>query len=214
MKPYYDHNGITIYHGDCLEIMPQLEPVDLIVTDPPWGVNCVRGYNERTKKPIFGDDKRPDISWMGQKKAIVWGGNLFAHQLPISSGWLVWYKYVQDYAPNSQCELAWTNVVKTIRFFQRQFTGFMCNSDGGKQHSAQKPISLMKWCLSFCEDGLVCDPYMGSGTTIVAAKAMNRQAIGIEIEEKYCEIAARRLAQEVLPFGSNHPVQPMPDGTG
>ena len=196
-KPYYETELGKLYHGDCLEIMPGLEPVDLVLTDPPWGVSLIRGYSDLTKQKIVGDETRPNIKWMADYNAIIWGGNNFCDQLPISTGWLIWNKYVADYAPHSQAEIAWSNVVKTVRLFSRQFTGFQCNSDGGKKHPAQKPIGLMQWCLGLSKiDGLVLDPYLGSGTTAVACERLNRKWIGIEIEEKYCEIAAKRIEAE------------------
>ena len=200
MKPYFETESGQLYHGDCLEIMPHLESVDLILTDPPWGVSLVRGYSELTRTKIAGDEQAPDVRWMANHKAIVWGGNNFCDQLPKSTGWLVWHKYVPDYAPNSQAELAWSNVVRGVRHFSRHYTGFSCASDGGKKHPAQKPIALMIWCMGLAKiDGVVCDPYLGSGTTAIACERLNRRWIGIEIEEKYCEIAAKRI--DGLKFG-------------
>ena len=105
----------------------------------------------------------------------------------------------------TDCELAWVKGLKykTTRIFRHLWTGFQRDSEVGEKfiHPTQKPISLMGWCLGwFPEAGIVLDPYMGSGPVMRAAKDLGRKAIGIEIEEKYCEIAVKRLAQEVLPL--------------
>jgi len=126
------------------------------------------------------------------RDAVVWGGNYFS--LPTTRGWLVWNKPERGFSL-SEAELAWTTRDNVIRVFD-------CNrSDTGRQHPTQKPLSLMLWCINLFSNVLtVLDPFMGSGTTLVAAKQLNRRAIGIEIEERYCEIAAKRLMQEVLPL--------------
>jgi site-specific DNA-methyltransferase (adenine-specific) len=201
MTPYYQDDAVTIFHGDCREILPRLEPVDLVLTDPPYGVShdkasATRRYKNRDK--IVGDDVPSDLSCLPEVKKIIWGGNNFCDQLPRSTGWLVWHKWHPPESQHSQAELAWTNVVKTIRHYSEAYHGFMRAKDGWL-HPTQKPIGLMKWCLSFAPEAmLLCDPFMGSGPVLVAAKDLGRKAIGIEIEEKYCEIAARRMSQEVL----------------
>lgn len=105
--------------------------------------------------------------------------------------------------PQATCELAWSNFVKGCRRFRFLWNGFMRAGDESLYHPTQKPVDLMTWCLSlpWTPEGKVLDPYMGSGPVLIAAKLAGRKAIGIEIEERYCEIAANRLAQGVLPFG-------------
>ena len=212
MKPYYEHAGITIYHGDCREVLPHLSLVDLVLTDPPYGL----GENQRrvlsranaaaaTDYGAFSWDKEPpadstiELTWCAGKYAILWGGNQFT--LPLHRGWLVWDKLNSgDFA---DCELAWTNLPQAVRIFRHRWNGMIRDSenDAPRVHPTQKPIALMKWCLSFAPEAqTVLDPFMGSGSTLVAAKHGGRRAIGIEIEEKYCEIAAKRLSQEVLEF--------------
>ena len=204
MKPYYEHAGITIYHGDCREILLTLGPVDLVLTDPPYGIGVTRMTLGNGNRKVFRgseawDDSTPDLSWVISSglPAIVWGGNYF--QLPPSRCWFVWDKGTgsNDFA---DCELAWTNLDSTVRKYFQSWVGANAKEsyDKDRFHPTQKPVGLMKWCLNRLGDGLILDPFMGSGTTLVAAKNLNRRAIGIEIEERYCEIAAKRLQQEVL----------------
>ena len=149
------------------------------------------------------DTQRPSKETFGllMRSAPLWlffGGNYFSDYLPPSSGWLYWDKRIGgDF---SDGELIYTNRKAGIRSFSiHSFDGL----SGGKDrvHPTQKPVRLMRWCLGFFQDAdTVLDPFMGSGTTLRAAKDLQRKAIGIEIEEKYCEIAAKRMAQEVLPL--------------
>lgn len=214
MKPYYDQDGITIYHGDCRDVLPTLDPVDLVLTDPPYGIGEAAGKNKsRTKIAIakdYGDamwDDQPiDTALMDAVRGagrtqIIFGGNYY--DLPPTSCWLVWDK---DNGSNdfADAEIAWTNMPKAIRLIRWRWAG-MLQERGGKdkesrQHPTQKPLPVMRWCIQQAPDDVstVLDPFMGSGTTLRAAKDLGRKAIGIEIEERYCEIAANRMAQGVL----------------
>ena len=203
---YYDEDGITIYHGDCRDILPQLEPVDLVLTDPPYGIADVwkggsgHGWGKaNTEKPTRNtwDAKTPDRETLETIIAkatysIIWGGNYF--QLPISRGWLVWVKPEREFTL-SEAELGWTNKDTVMRVCE-------CHrSDSDRAHPTQKPIYLMKWCISWLKKespDIILDPFMGSGTTLVAAQQLGRKAIGIEICEDYCRIAVDRLRQGVL----------------
>ncbi len=216
MKPYYEHAGITIYHGDCREILPTLECVDLVLTDPPYGISHPTNYASRGRgalaatsdfAPVHGDGEPFDPRCLLEigRARIIWGANYFASRLPEQSGWLVWDKRVQEGVgvnDQSDGELAWTDTVKGVRIFRHMWNGFWRDSERGESHHpTQKPVALMSWCmtLKWTRDlHTVIDPFMGSGPTLVAAKNLGRRAIGIEIEERYCEIAAKRLAQEVL----------------
>jgi site-specific DNA-methyltransferase (adenine-specific) len=206
VKPYYDDpvSGITIYHGDCREILPTLK-ADVVVTDPPYGLGDVMhrpGLGYQWSK-LWGegapewDREAPTFLRElvgGFATAIVWGGNHF--DLPPTRGWLVWDKIVRSFS-SGHCELAWTSIEQPIRAFSYSH-GQLASE--GKLHPTQKPLPLMRWCLGFVPVGTILDPFMGSGTTLVAAKLEGRRAIGIEIEERYAEIAAKRLAQGVLNF--------------
>lgn len=211
MKPYYDEDGITIYHGDCREILPTIS-YDLLMSDPPYGIAHPTDFLRRGRSnlavctdypPVHGDDQPFSPHWLDLRKpTCLWGANHFASRLPDSGGWLVWDKERPDDLDQATCELAWTNYVKGVRRFRYLWNGMMRDGDEALVHPTQKPVALLKWSLSlrWTPDGTVLDPFMGSGSTLRAAKDLGRPAIGIEIEERYCEIAAKRLAQKVLPL--------------
>ena len=215
VQPYYEQDGITIYHGDCREIMPSLAPVDLVLTDPPYGIGADRNLRANKQHGAaavpsrdYGEggwDVAPEAALIALtvcagKSAIVWGGNYFT--LPPSAGWLVWDK---DNGTNgyADCELAWSNLPIACRRRRHRWMGMLQEYAGDDKedrvHPTQKPLPLMRWCLELVPDAVtILDPFMGSGTTLRAAKDIGRKAIGIEIEERYCEIAAKRMAQGVL----------------
>ena len=210
--PYYDEGGITIYHADCRDILPHLPKVDLVLTDPPYGINenahRVASRGKLAPTIDYGDfewDAEPaskeeiELTLAAAKYAIIWGGNYF--HLPPQRGWFVWDKL--NSGNFADCELAWTNLNISVRLFRHMWNGMLRDSERDIQrvHPTQKPIALMKWCQTWGEARTaktVLDPFCGSGSVLRAAKDLGRKAIGIEIEEKYCEIAVRRLAQEVL----------------
>ena len=214
--PYYDVDGVTIYNADCRKVLPWLETVDLLLTDPPYGIDA--GNDDRFGKQWNGAaaptkaydksdwDKEPPPRWFldaaqeSAETSILWGGNYYG--LPSSSCWLVWDK---DNGQNTfaDCELAWTNMATAVRKFKWRWQGMLQENMGNKKehrvHPTQKPLALMRWCLSLVPDAeTVLDPFAGSGTTLVAARLEGRKAIGIEINERYCEAAANRLAQRTL----------------
>jgi len=211
MKPYYETKLGKLYHGDCLEIMPQLEPVDLVLTDPPYGIGEDGGLKARYRKgdgrtkgivkhaKINWDSKRPSkqaFDMMIEKAEIVmfFGGNYFADLLPASSGWLYWDKRMGgDF---SDGELIYTNRKAALRSLSiHPFSGLRGGKD--RKHPTQKPVAVMLWCLSFVPDAeTVIDSYFGSGTTAIACERLNRKWIGIEISEEYCEIASKRIEAE------------------
>lgn len=212
MKPYYERGGIVIYNCDCREILPSLK-ADVVVTDPPYGINAVtRGKTFGTSNaalttdylPVHGDDKPFDTAALLALglPSVLFGGNHFAATLPSEPCWLVWDKRDGNESnPLADCELAWTNLGGPARLYHHRWMGMIRAGEPIKRsHPTQKPVEVMRWCIRLCPPGTILDPFMGSGTTLVAAKLEGRKAIGIEIEERYCEIAAQRLAQEVLPF--------------
>lgn len=218
MRPYYEESGVQIFHGDCREILPQLGRFDLLLTDPPYGIGAAR--NERGGKQHgaaaapskdYGvsdwDDSAPAPWVFGlmqsvSRHQIIFGGNYFP--LPPSKCWLVWDKENggNGYA---DCELAWTNLDKAVRRINWRWAGMLQEDMSRKEervHPTQKPLAVMKWAISQAPDNIltVIDAYSGSGTTLVAAKSMGLESTGIELEERYCEIAANRLRQSVLNF--------------
>ena len=218
LKPTWATDGVELYLGDCLDILPQFEPgsIHAVVTDPPYGVNndCsynARGLGEKTGKhwpardwpQIHGDNRPFDPSPILALNlpTILWGANYYADKLP-PSGWLVWDKEKPDQLDQSTCEVAWVSFKKNIRRFRHLWNGLCRATEVGEHyHATQKPIALMLWCLSFLPDAeTVLDPFMGSGTTIVACIRTGRRAIGIEREKKYFDIAVERCKRELERF--------------
>lgn len=211
--PYYEEPGIQIFHGDCREILPHLGPVDLVLTDPPYGIGYVNGainIPNATKfagVKVHGDDKPFDPSFLLHFPAVIlWGANHFKSALPNGGRWLVWDKRcgVVPQRDTSDVEMAWVSGPRRAdRIFRHVWDGFLKDSEMGQErfHPTQKPIPLMTWCLSFAPDAqTILDPFMGSGTTLVAARDLGRRCIGVEIEQKYCDIAIERLRQRTLPL--------------
>ena len=188
-----EHIGdAVLYLGDCLEILPTLGKVDAVVTDPPYGIGINKSNRLSVSRGFGGEvwDEHPaDMSWllpMGVP-AIVWGGNYF--DLPPTRAPLVWDKNNagRDFA---DFEMAWSN----LDMVARRIVLRPMNMDGGKKHPTQKPIRVMEWCLGFLPNaGTILDPFMGSGTTGVACAKLGRKFIGIEIEERYFDIACKRV---------------------
>jgi site-specific DNA-methyltransferase (adenine-specific) len=210
MTPYYDDGTCTIYHGNALELFPLVE-FDCVVTDPPYGISyrqtiaSVRDYGE-----IAGDHDDTLARWIlnaTTKPRIVFGINHFPTALPEPGRWICWDKRLvpeADKMLGSPFELAWMSGPDKAGIMIRIQHGGVVNADGVNRkrvHPTQKPLSLLTHILEAHTKGVVLDPFMGSGTTLRAAKDLGRKAVGIEIEERYCELAAERLAQDVLPFG-------------
>lgn len=231
-RPYYEADGITIYHGDSREIVPLLDVEDaLVLADPPYGISHPTDFVSRGRAqamtcrldgsravsrdypPVHGDDEPFDPRWLLDvgKARILWGANYFASKLPETSGWLVWDKVRPDDLDQATCELAWTDCVKGVRRLVHRWNGMLRASEQGAGqlvHPTQKPVALMTWCLSlrWTKDySTILDPYMGSGPVLRAAKNLGKRAIGIEIVEEYCEIAAKRLSQGVFDFRQPQP---------
>lgn len=190
--------GVTLYLGDCREILPTLGKVDAVVTDPPYGIGQDGGRGHRlssrarVQEKLSWDKARPDRGVFDAILAaapdhIIWGGNYFSDYLPPKMGWLYWQKLIGgDF---SDGELAWTSRTGALK----EFTYRKTNAE--MEHPTQKPEALIKWCLQFFPAAItILDPFMGSGTTGVAAVKSGRRFIGIEIEPKYFDIACRRVA--------------------
>ena len=195
----------TLYLGDCMDILPTLDKVDAVITDPPYGINVSTRVNYSEKQAW--DAHRPDLTPLLSigRFRLFWGGQYFADKLPMHEGWLTWCKrpvdmdFSNDNRTYATTELAWRDWGKA-KFFAQVW-------DGGKRagkpenreflHPSQKPIELMHWCLRQLPDDAqtIFDPFMGSGTTGVAAIQLGRKFIGIEREPKYFEIACQRINQ-------------------
>lgn len=208
-------------NADCRQVLPFLDRFDLLLTDPPYGIgadsrsfqNPIRRGSAFAASRDYGPaewDKATPPRWLldmaqeASDAAILWGGQYFG--LPASSCWLVWDK---DNGDNlyADCELAWTNMTRAVRKFRWRWQGMLQENAGDKKelrvHPTQKPLALMKWCCSLVPEAKsVLDPFMGSGTTLLAAKLLGLRAVGIEINREYCEIAVERLRQGVLCFDS------------
>jgi len=224
VEPYYEHNGITIYHGDCREIMPGIE-ADAVVTDPPYGTGA-HGFTsvdfsdvlpdaalgEYAARAIFGRlpemlpllAPSPDlvVTWWPSNGACIGrsrvGVHRQAHQIAF---WGAVGEVRNQFASPTSIRMGWEKpgLMADVWTDPHPHAGFQKR---GYAHPTQKPVAVMSRCIELLGvPGTILDPFMGSGTTLRAAKDLGRKAIGIEIEERYCEIAAKRLAQEVLDFG-------------
>jgi len=196
LKPYYETPLGKLYHGDCLEIMPELEQVDLVLTDPTYGLDKKWQGGTWFKRGVYKngvtwDKKQPDaVNYLVSLKipSIIWGG--VHYDIPPARCHLAWVK-TNNVPTMSDFELAWTNLDRTSKKFN-----FSCNG-WTRQHPTEKPFPLIMWCFEFLPaNGITLDSFFGSGTTAVACERLNRQWIGIEISEQYCEIAAKRIEQE------------------
>ena len=224
MKPYYDECGIQIYHGDCREVLPQITHVDLLCTDPPYGVMLGETGNgqeytyDRQPYSMFSDTPEylnevvvpafASALAISSRAAITPGNrNAFLYPKPDDIG--VWYN------PAGTGRGKWGFILAHLILYygrdpragQKAYASSVwnCQHDDGMagDHPCPKPLAFAAWLVNkgTVPGDLVLDPFMGSGTTLRAAKDLGLRAIGIEVNEKYCEIAAKRLAQGVLPFG-------------
>jgi len=195
----------TLYLGDCMDILPTLDKVDAVITDPPYGINenhkKVASRQQLAKPKDYGKfdwDKSPPSKYLidairnKAQWSALFGGNYF--ELAPTSCWLVWDKLnTGDFA---DCELVWTNWPKAVRRIQWRWNGMIRQGNEERYHPTQKPLEVMKWVIDLCpKSDIILDPFMGSGTTGVAAIQMGRKFIGIEREPKYFEIACKRIEQ-------------------
>jgi len=185
--------GQRLILGDCLQVMPTLGRFDAVVTDPPYGL-AARLQGGTWGKKFAGADydwdaAAPDAFFLrDDTPAIVWGGNYM--DLPPSRCWLVWHKR-DAVRTMADCELAWTSFDSNARLFDWTIAATNAERVG---HPTQKPVALMEWCLGFLPDAkTILDPFMGSGTTLVACQRMGRAGTGIELDPDYFEIACRRV---------------------
>ncbi|NBW15983.1 MAG: site-specific DNA-methyltransferase [Caulobacteraceae bacterium] len=205
--------GQRLILGDCREVMPLLGQFDAVVTDPPYGIGesagkaktrtsgltskrngetrYVRDYGNKSWDATTADDE-VEMARSIARRHIIFGGNYY--NLPPTSCWLVWDKLngANDFA---DCELAWTNIPKAVRRIPLLWNGCMrVERHIARVHPTQKPVALMEWCLGFLPDAVtILDPFMGSGTTLVACQRMGRSGTGIELDPQYFDIACKRV---------------------
>lgn len=220
IEPYYSDDYVTIYHGDCFGIIDGLT-FDVIVTDPPYGIDASAKReqpNATQWEDIHGDDTTDaaahlfDVIESSDYPAAVFGANNFPELLPHKGRWVCWDKRLSERADRmlgSAFELAWLNQRTGFAHMIRCLHGGLINANGrnhSRVHPTEKPVVVMRQLIELVgSSGVVLDPFAGSGTTLRAAKDLGRKAIGIELEERYCEVAARRCAQEVLPLFDTDP---------
>ena len=232
-EPYYHDEaaGVTIYCGDCREILPTLEPVDLVLTDPPYGINLTSKSSDYRQSEAFdnGASLRASTLYEDTPESI---RSLISDVMPevlrlavramVFSGPAMMWAYPEPRAvgcvfnPNGAGRSPWGfQCMHPILYYGKD--PFLQDGKGGRpnslrdeqpnreviDHPCPKPIKWMRWAVSRAsrEGETILDPFMGSGTTLRAAKDLGRKAIGIELSERYCEIAVRRLQQSVLPLG-------------
>jgi site-specific DNA-methyltransferase (adenine-specific) len=201
--------------GDCFDTLVRLpdKSIDLLCTDPPYGIGIAK--TGRIGKAVFTPKKwdtavPPKVYFDEMRRVskaqVIWGGNYFSHYLPPSRCWLVWWK--RDSLPSltfADCELAWTSFEKPAQVFNNRWHGpIRATSEPRVGHPTQKALEVMKWCVtSFSKPGdTILDPFLGSGTTAVAAKILGRRYIGIEQDEEYVAMARERL-RNVTPANDN-----------
>lgn len=232
MKPYYEHGGITIYHGDCRDVLPTLESdsVDVIVTDPPYGMRwqsntrkiqfdeihgddstdaavsalalCIRPLKRGRHMYAFGRYDLSNLSVVSLAVELVWDkGQFSAGNLEIP--WGLQHETIQFYVNNKDGKL---NKFRHGGLSTRLRRGSVIRSKRihgmSEDHPTEKPVDVLRQLIESSSSlyETVLDPFVGCGSTLVAARLEGREAIGIEIEERYCEIAARRLQQDALPL--------------
>ena len=220
MKPYYEHNGITIYHGDCREVLPSLDPVDLLLTDPPYGINLGEHEGAKETRPGLlvkhrGYEDTPETFDTVVVPAIQTALSMSKRGMVFCVPPSMWKLPAPDaiggiFVPSAvgRNRWGWSTLIHCLLYntapeLQKGAKATAIISTAVAEatgHPVTKPLQWMMWAASLgsIQGETILDPFLGSGTTLVAAKILGRKAIGIEIEERYCEIAAKRLQQEVL----------------
>jgi len=200
MRPVKIGNA-ELWHGDSVDVLPLIGTADAVISDPPYGLgDKMTGGTKRFStgeggmEPLGDWDSKPVDELLEMLEGVapikmLWGGNYYP--VPASRGWLIWVK-TNGVATMASVELCWTNIDMNSKHFSHPANGWQ------RDHPTQKPIDLMRWCLSFAPKAkTICDPFMGSGTTGVAAIMDGRRFIGIEREAKYFDAACKRIEQAV-----------------
>lgn len=205
-------DDVILHLADCRDVLPTLAPVDLVLTDPPYGIGEDGGERNRyapgrTRQPapkherLGWDFERPQADVIKSlldmsQECFFFGGNYIADFLPPSMGWLYWDK--QMGGDFSDGELIYTTRRAALRAVSIPKFGFELRAGKDRQHPTQKPVEVMRWCLGFCPDAkTVLDPFCGSGSTGVACVQLGRSFVGVERESTYFDIACRRISDEL-----------------
>ena len=229
MTPYYEHAGITIYHGDCREVLPSLGKFDLLLTDPPYGVKWKSGFREKSFGFMAGDNStdraqeavllalgslrtnrhayvfgRFEFDWIGVSKPVelIWDKGIQGLG-DLSAPWGTQHEYIQFMVNvKSKANVKRGDGSLSARLRKGSILSFQRPNSEQVRHPSEKPVGLLRELIESSSriGETVFDPFLGSGSTVVAARMEGRKAVGIEIEERYCEIAAKRMEQEVLDF--------------
>jgi site-specific DNA-methyltransferase (adenine-specific)/modification methylase len=206
-----------LWHGDCREVLPLLPRFDAVVSDPPYGIGYARdstasaGYKPdgtrtwgKAAAPIHGDDAPFDpVALLPlAKRVILFGASAYASRLPDNYGWIIWDKQIVGKWSGGDCETAWTNFLGSNRVHRQRWQGIQRGGEecpflgGGLEHPTQKPVALMRRCLELAGfPALTFDPYMGSGSTGVAAMNLGLRFVGVEIHRPYFDIACERISR-------------------
>jgi hypothetical protein len=194
LKPYYEHGGITIYHGDCRDSV--LRDVDAVITDPPFFMPADHFQSRVKWQRSWGDVSILGTFWRSTLDVLCPAMKPTAHFLAFCNGdsYPVFYPEMYRRFDTLKClvwDKLWSDVIKVS-----------ATPSSRREHPVEKPTELLRHLIDPVtpDTGLILDPFMGGGSTLLAAQQLGRRAIGIEIEERYCEIAAKRLSQEVLPL--------------
>ena len=209
MKPYYEHGGVTIYHGDCAEILPFIR-ADIVLTDPPYGMDYQSNWRREKHKKIKGDEALPKELVLRAIERADAAAYVFCRwdnlaDMPPPKSVIAWVKNNWtsgdlEHEHGRQWEACCFYAMPKHQFIKRPSDVIIEPRTDNNRHPTEKPEQLMRKLIAANVGDVVLDPFMGSGTTLRAAKDLGRKAIGVEIEERYCEVAAKRLSQEVFTF--------------
>lgn len=209
VKPYYRDELITLFHGDCLEITDWLE-ADVLVTDPPYGMSYLSG--RRKQKAIVGDNsltiRDKALELWGAKPALVFG--TWKQSRPQNIRQLIVWDKRGGAGFSGDLKMPWADITEEIYVLGHGWVGRRVPAIysiptippvNRPDHPTPKPVILLGRLLEHCPDGVIADPFAGSGSTLIACRNAGRKAIGIEFDEQYCEIIATSLSQQIFNFG-------------
>lgn len=210
IEPYYSQDGITIYNADCRKVLPFLEAADLVIADPPYGMNFQSNHRVVKHKKIANDDRLPlDLIYLAihQAKAAAYvfcrWDNLAAMPTPKSViAWVKnnWSMGDLEHEHGRQWEACCFYPKHEHEFVSRIPDVVHADRTDNVFHPSEKPVDLIERLIAANRCETILDPFMGSGTTLVAAKLCGKKAVGIELDEAYCEAAVKRLSQQVFDF--------------